>query len=70
MGHERLKYIKENLMSAIEAQVCNLNDADCEELGEAIDMLKDLEEAIYFCTITEAMNKTEQPSSYGEKYGH
>jgi hypothetical protein len=33
-------------------------------------MLKDLEEAIYFCTITEAMNKTEQPSSYGEKYGH
>ena len=70
MGHERLKYIKENLMSAIEAQVCNLKDADCEELGEAIDMLKDLEEAIYFCTITEAMNKTEQTSSHGEKYGH
>lgn len=64
MGHERLKHIKENLMSAIEGQVCNLAEADCNELGEAIDMLKDLEEALYFCTITEAMEKTE---TNGEK---
>jgi hypothetical protein len=47
-------------MSAIEGQVCNLQEADCEELGEAIDMLKDIEEALYFCTITEAMEKTEK----------
>jgi hypothetical protein len=60
MSHERLKHIKENLMSAIEGQVCNLQEADCEELGEAIDMLKDIEEALYFCTITEAMEKTEK----------
>jgi hypothetical protein len=32
-----------------------LEDVDCEELGEAIDMLKDLEETLYFHAITEAM---------------
>ena len=48
--------MKQNLASAIEAQLCNIGEVDCEELGCAIDMLKDLEEALYFCTITEAMN--------------
>lgn len=55
MSHERIKYIKDNLMRCIEGQMCNLYEADPEELGEAIDMLKDLEEALYYCTITEAM---------------
>lgn len=54
--HKRLMAMKQNLMCAIEAQLCNIDTVDCEELGEAIDMLKDLEEALYFCTITEAMN--------------
>lgn len=54
--HKRLAAMKQNLMCAIEAQLCNIGEVDCEELGEAIDMLKDLEEALYFCTITEAMN--------------
>ena len=54
--HKRLMAMKQNLASAIEAQLCNLSEVDCEELGQAIDMLKDLEEALYFCTITEAMN--------------
>ena len=53
--HKRLMAMKQNLASAIEAQLCNLSEVDCEELGQAIDMLKDLEEALYFCTITEAM---------------
>ena len=54
--HKRLAAMKQNLMCAIEAQLCNIGEVDCEELGCAIDMLKDLEEALYFCTITEAMN--------------
>lgn len=62
MGHERIKHIKENLMACIEGQMCNIYEADAEELGEAIDMLKDLEEALYYCTITEAME--------GKKYGN
>ena len=56
MEHERLVNLKHSLLMAIEGQMCNLAEADCNELGEAIDMLKDIEEAIYFNTITEAMN--------------
>jgi hypothetical protein len=34
-----------------------LDEVDTAELGDAIDMIKDLEEAIYYSTVTEAMNK-------------
>lgn len=71
MSHERLKNMKENLMSCIEGQLCNIYEADCEELGEAIDMLKDLEEALYYCTITEAMEgkkSNEQEQMYARPY--
>lgn len=54
--HKRLMAMKQSLAAAIESQLCNLGEVDAEELGQAIDMLKDLEEALYFCTITEAMN--------------
>jgi type IV secretory pathway VirB4 component len=47
--------MKTTLMSCVQSQMANLKDVDAKELGEAIDMLKDLEEAMYYCTITEAM---------------
>ena len=53
--HKRLTAMRENLASCIEYQLQHLEDVDCDELGEAIDMLKDLEETLYFHTITEAM---------------
>lgn len=55
MSHEKLKYLKDTLICSIEEQMMNLYDADADELGAAIDMLKDLEEAIYYSTVTEAM---------------
>ena len=55
MEHERLKHMKETLMCAVEAQLCNIEKADTQELGEAIDMIKDLEEALYYSTVTKAM---------------
>ena len=55
MSHEKLKWMKDCLICAVETQLCNLEEVDTEELGEAIDMIKDLEEAIYYCTVTEAM---------------
>ena len=58
--HNKLERMKETLMSAVEVQMCNLEEADTKELGEVIDMIKDLEEAIYYCTVTEAMKS---PSS-------
>ena len=53
--HKRLVAMRENLASCIEYQLQHLEDVDCCELGEAIDMLKDLEETLYFHAITEAM---------------
>ena len=70
MSHNRLKQMKENLMTCIEAQMCNIYDADAEELGEAIDMLKDLEEALYYCTITEAMEGKKQGNEYEFEMKH
>lgn len=55
----RLNQVKESLMAQIQAQMAHLDMVDAKELGEAIDMVKDLEEAIYYCTITKAMNEKE-----------
>lgn len=54
---ERLKHMKETLISCIEAQMGHLDTVDTEELGDVVDMVKDLEEAIYYCTITKAMEE-------------
>lgn len=70
---DRLMNMKDSLMNAAQAQINgNLNAVDTEELGDVIDMIKDLAEAVYYCTITEAMgeNKKEQyrqePMYYGK----
>ena len=72
--HKRLEHMKETLMCAVEMQLCDLGDVDTKELGEAIDMIKDLEEAIYYCTVTEAMNKPgsefEMEMKNGERKQH
>jgi hypothetical protein len=33
-------------------------------LGEVIDMIKDLEEAMYYCSIIDAMDKTKEKEEY------
>lgn len=65
---ERYKHLKETLMCAVEGQCMNLTQADTKELGEAIDMLKDLEEAMYYAAITKAMKADEQEQE--GKYYH
>ena len=52
---KRLCEIKNCLISAAQSQMSNLQNCDAEELGEVIDMIKDIEQAIYYCTITKAM---------------
>jgi hypothetical protein len=54
---KRLGYIKEQLMSCVESQMMNLEEVDAKELGEVIDMIKDIEEALYYCTVTKAMEE-------------
>jgi hypothetical protein len=61
---ERLKHMKETLIGCIESQMCHLETVDTEELGDVIDMVKDLEEAIYYCTITKAMEGKEKNAEY------
>lgn len=69
---EKLKSMKEMLVCAAQGQMSNLSNTDTKELGEVIDMIKDLEEAIYYCSITKAMeeSKSQQPEYhyYTEKY--
>lgn len=67
MGTEALKMMKEQLMSCVQGQLGDIKNADAHELGEAVDMIKDLAEAIYYCTITDSMEKSEQANkSQGE----
>ena len=57
---ERMKHMKETLMNCVQGQLGDLSSVDTKELGEAIDMIKDLSEAIYYCTITESMEKSDK----------
>lgn len=53
--HKRLIAMIEKLADCIEPQFNHLEDIDCCELGKAVDILKDLEETLYYHTVTEAM---------------
>ena len=57
---EQLKSMKHQLTSIVQEQLSNTQNVDTKELGEAVDMIKDLAEAIYYCTITEAMGKNDK----------
>lgn len=57
---ERLKTIKDVLIAQVQSQLGNLQQVDANELGEVVDMIKDIEEAIYYCTITKAMEQSEK----------
>ena len=63
----RLKWMEEALADTIEMQFCNLDAVCTKELGEAVDMIKDLEKAIYYRTITEAMNAEKAATAHSWK---
>lgn len=56
---KQLEKMKETLISATQAQLVNLSAADTKELGCAIDMIKDLAEAIYYCSM---VKEKEEPA--------
>lgn len=57
---ERLKKVKDTLLCAIESQLGDLRNVDAKELGEVVDMVKDMEEAMYYCAVTKAMEEREK----------
>ena len=52
MATEALKMMEEQLISCVQGQLGDISKVDTHELGEAVDMIKDLAETIYYCTIT------------------
>lgn len=66
---ERLKMMKEKLMHCAETQINeHLSEVDAKELGEVIDMIKDIEEAMYYKSITRAMEESEKEKKESPKY--
>lgn len=66
---ERLKMMKEKLMHCAETQINeHLSEVDAKELGEVIDMIKDIEEAMYYKSITKAMEESEKEKKESPKY--
>lgn len=61
---ERLKHVKDTLLCAVESQLGDLEHVDAKELGEVVDMVKDMEEAMYYCSITKAMKEQEEEEKY------
>lgn len=61
---EQLKNIKQCLMAQLQNQMGHLDTVDTKELGEVVDMVKDLEEAMYYCSIVKAMEESEEEKKY------
>ena len=60
---EQVKSFKTTLMGQVAAQMGNLDKVDTKELGEVVDMIKDLAETEYYCSIVDAMEeKSKEPS--------
>lgn len=58
---EKLKQMKDALVNCASVQINgHLDQVDTKELGEAIDMIKDLAEAVYYCAITKAMEEQDK----------
>ena len=55
--HKMLECLAEKSLCEIEKGIENVNT---EEMGEVIDMMKDLSEAEYYATITKAMNEVDE----------
>jgi galactose-1-phosphate uridylyltransferase len=56
---ERLKRIKDCLICVVESHMDDLDAVDAKEMGEVIDMIKDLSETMYYCSIVKAMEEGE-----------
>lgn len=65
---EQLKFFKEQIMNQIASQMNNLENVNTKEMGEAIDMIKDLAEAIYYCTVVKAMEDVSEEKRSTNNY--
>ena len=62
---DKLKNLKENLIATVQTQMAKgLENIDAEEFGEVVDMIKDIEETLYYCSIVKAMEEKEEDEKY------
>jgi len=64
---ERLKSMKDTLIGCAQTQMGNLGQVDAHELGEVVDMIKDLGEAMYYCSVVKAMEESEEEKKYAQR---
>lgn len=62
MHIKKLHALEEALACVLESQLGHLEEIDAAEMGEVVDMIKDIEEAKYYCAVVKAMEEAE--SSY------
>lgn len=60
---EHLKEIKNCLVATVKDQLSDLKKINAKELGEVVDMIKDLEEAMYYYSIIQAMEHSKKSES-------
>lgn len=61
---EKLCQIKNSLITLVEQQMANPQQANTHEMGEVIDMIKDLAEACYYGSIVDAMLENKEEEIY------
>ena len=70
---EQLKHIKQSLINQASTSLNDVKHVNAKELGEVVDMIKDLEEAMYYCSIISAMEdskKEHEMKYYSHDYMH
>lgn len=60
----RLKKMQDCLICCVEKEMEDLTTVDTKELGEAMDMIKDLSEAIYYNTIVKSMEEPKEDGAW------
>lgn len=69
MHMKKLHALEESLACLLEEQMTCLENVDAQEMGEVVDMIKDIEEAKYYCAVVKAMEESSY-SDYGKMYYH
>ena len=68
---EELRSMKEQFISAVQGELAKgINQVNTYEMGQVIDIIKDLSEAIYYCSVAKAMDDSSQTEKdyYIDKY--
>ena len=61
---KKLKCIQSKLIDLAYEQMENPECVDAKELGEVVDIIKDIDEAIYYCTVVKAMEDGQDVSAF------